>query len=323
MSPDRLRLLEKIRRAQHADGAPVPVAGERTASPNLEDETATAAPDPRAATEANALVLTGPAPDSAPELKRVSREFYNRVSRQLDASPFGEYAYFLNYGYASTGGSEASPISLPAHCLNRNSVKLVLEVIGRVDLAGKAIADVGCGRGGTAQVIHQFYRPATYVGVDLSAEAVRFCQRAHRYPGFAFVEGDAEHLPLDRERFDVVLNIESSHNYPEVGAFYREVHRILKPGGQFLYADNLPHPAIEAARTSLRALGLALVREVDITENVLRSCDETAERRKATFQARNDGPTLDLFLAVPGSPIYRDLEEGRTRYRIFGWVKSP
>ena len=35
------------------------------------------------------------------------------------------------------------------------------------------------------------------------------------------------------------LNIESAFHYPDKPAFLKEVHRVLKPGGQFLIADIL------------------------------------------------------------------------------------
>ena len=41
------------------------------------------------------------------------------------------------------------------------------------------------------------------------------------------------------ESVDVVLNIESAFHYPDKTAFLKEIHRVLKPGGQFLIADLL------------------------------------------------------------------------------------
>jgi ubiquinone/menaquinone biosynthesis C-methylase UbiE len=52
--------------------------------------------------------------------------------------------------------------------------------------------------------------------------------------------GDAQnltHIPSDS--VDVLLNIESAFHYPDKPAFLKEVHRVLKPGGQFLIADLL------------------------------------------------------------------------------------
>jgi SAM-dependent methyltransferase len=52
-----------------------------------------------------------------------------------------------------------------------------------------------------------------------------------------FVKGDAESLSFDPGRFDVVINIESSHCYGSMETFLANVRRVLRYGGCFLYAD--------------------------------------------------------------------------------------
>lgn len=302
LSPERRQLLEKLK-------------DHRSASVTLKVDLP--------ATEAQrSAALRLDAPVSLSDTKRLSREFYNNVSLQLDSTPLGEHAMFLNYGYAATGAQEHSPIALPARYLNRNAVKLILELIGTVDLNGLEILDVGCGRGGTAYVINRYFRAKRFVGLDLAPEAIRYCRKTHRYPGFSFHEGDAEQLPFDEGTFDVVTNVESSHNYPDVFAFFLGVHRVLRPGGRFLHTDNVPPATWEAGATYLRGLGMTLEHECDITANVLCSCDETAEQHRQAFQAPNDPNAVDTFLAVPGSPIYDDMKNSKSAYRILHWRKT-
>jgi SAM-dependent methyltransferase len=296
LSPERRRLLERLK---HRELAP-----------------------PARDTPPRDAALRLDAPVTASDTKRLSRDFYDNVSRQLDSTPLGEYAMFLNYGYASTGAPEHSPVALPERTLNRNPVKLVLELIGSVDLNCLEVLDVGCGRGGTAYVVQRFFRPKRFVGLDLAPEAIRYCRNTHRYPGFGFQEGDAEQLPFEDAAFDVVTNVESSHNYPDVCAFLLGVHRVLRPGGRFLHTDNVPPAAWDASTAYLRSLGMVLEQERDITANVLRSCDETALQHRRAFTARNDPGAVDTFLAVPGSPIYEDMRSGRSAYRILHWRKA-
>ena len=49
--------------------------------------------------------------------------------------------------------------------------------------------------------------------------------------------GDAENLPFEDNSFDAIINVESSHCYGNVEQFLREVHRVLRPGGDFLFVD--------------------------------------------------------------------------------------
>src|ERR1700690_3091246 len=51
------------------------------------------------------------------------------------------------------------------------------------------------------------------------------------------MQGDAENLPFEKNTFDVVINVEASHCYPNFPRFLSEVARVLRHGGHFLYAD--------------------------------------------------------------------------------------
>src|SRR5262245_25060722 len=178
----------------------------------------------------------GKSPDEA---KAGYRHFYDTVNQQLNTSVFGPFSFFLNYGYVANELPQHAVVELPEHHVNRNSVKLVLELIGDCPLASKHVLDVGCGRGGTAYVVTEFFKPASVTGIDLSPSAVAFCRSCHKRPLMRFFEGDAEQLPFEDGVFHVVTNVESSHTYPNIGAFYSEVFRVLSPGGHFLYTDLL------------------------------------------------------------------------------------
>ena len=244
------------------------------------------------------------------------RRFYDSVSAQLDGNVFGDFSYFLNYGYAANGAPEQAAVALPDHYVNRNSVKLVLEVIGDCPVDGRHVLDVGCGRGGTAHVFKTFFHPASVTGLDLSPVAVGFCTRAHGDATTRFVEGDSEHMPFAAGAFDIVTNVESSHSYPNIARFYGEVMRLLRPGGHFLYTDALSLQQWETSRGLLANLGFGVERDVDITPNVLLSCDEVATARVGAFDARSDQGLMNNFLATPGSDVYRDLQSGRWNYRL-------
>jgi len=245
------------------------------------------------------------------------QRFYDAVNGQLDAGIVGEHAFFLNYGYVADGRSERAVHRLSGRELNRNGAQLVLEVAGDCQLAGQRLLDVGCGRGGTIAVLHRFFSPSEIVGVDLSPVAIEFCRRTHDFPEARFVCGDAEHLPFPAGGFDAVVNIESSHSYPNVAAFYAEVHRVLKPGGVFLYADTMPADDVASRLELLTGLGFRVELARDITSNVVRSCDELAQINAQAFAVGNAPETLGNFLAVPGSENYNSLRSGRLLYGIW------
>ena len=262
------------------------------------------------------LSSTSPQPLAAGTTNRTKDkyvEFYNEVSRRLDASPLGDLALFLNYGYVSNGEPQYARCDVPVHLPNRSSVKLVLEVIGACPVDGRRILDIGCGRGGTIDVLRRFFRPAALVGVDLSSNAIAFCARAH---DALFCVADAENLPFPAESFDIVTNIESSHSYPDLDGFLSGVRRIVRPGGCFLYTDLLPHDHWGAVRERLRSLDLFIQHDRDITGNVILSCDAISKLRADIFSDARDRQVVDQFLASPGSDVYRTMDQRTFTYRI-------
>lgn len=254
-------------------------------------------------------------------IKGEYRTLYNAVSNQLNAGPFGQHAFFCNFGYVPDASPQHARVDLPDRMLNRNTVRLVLEVIGDRALDGRRVLDVGCGRGGTIWVIARYFQPRQLVGLDLSSSAIRFDARTHRSDHVAFLEGDAEALPFRSDWFDVVSNVESSHSYPDIDAFYGEVSRVLRPGGAFVYTDVFSPAAWDDHVARLEALGLRVERTRDITANVLRSCDETAGEKRGAYRTGNDSVFMGNFLGTPDSEVYRLMKSGDWAYRILALSK--
>ena len=261
--------------------------------------------------EPDAEPIEGDSPEAA--TKAGYREFYDDVTRKLANSGVAEASFFLNYGYVGGGKEDEAVHTVPDGVFNPSSVRLAFELLGDNELGGKKVLDVGCGRGGTAALIADTFE-SDVVGVDLSPEAIGFCQRTHQNPRLSFKVGDAENLPAEAATFDVVTNLESSHTYPNLRAFYAEVARVLAEGGLFLYADLLPVTRWAEVRVLLPPLGLEIFADRNITPNVLASCDEVADTRAQAFGGNN--AAIDNFLAVPGSMVYEQMNSGAWEYRI-------
>ncbi|MBS1800433.1 MAG: SDR family NAD(P)-dependent oxidoreductase [Acidobacteria bacterium] len=257
-----------------------------------------------------ATELQGDEPGKA--AKAGYRDFYNDVTRRLETSGLGAASFFLNYGYISKNGTDESCYEVPEHVFNRNSVRLAFELIGNASLKGKRVLDVGCGRGGTVALMAEVLG-AKSVGVDLSPEAVAFCRRTHKH-GTKFVVGDSENLPFKNNTFDAVTNIESSHTYPNLRAFFGEVSRVIRKKGKFLYTDLLPVERWLEVRALLAPLGFRILSDREITQNVLASCDDVASTRAEAFGGHD--AMIDNFLAVPGSAVYEQMSSGAWQYRI-------
>jgi len=235
---------------------------------------------------------------------------------------------FLNYGYSpiETG---LDPLELPPEIEpDRYSIQLYDKVAGAIDLGGLDVLEVGCGRGGGAAFIFERRGPRTMTGVDLSTSSIAYCRRRYARPGLSFHVADAEKLPFPAASFDAILNVESSHCYPDVERFFTEVARVLRPGGVFLFAD-LRHTTLATARggpkvgdvpklrEEIEAAGLVVVGEQDITANVVRALELDSPRRRELIERTAPRPLraqlLD-FAGVEGSGLHRALVAGQVTY---------
>ena len=230
---------------------------------------------------------------------------------------------FLNYGY-----EEDPPLGLPLaedDEPNRLGIQLYRHVADRGPLAGKDILEVSCGHGGGASYLVRTFKPGSYTALDYNAEGIAFCRRRHRLAGLDFVTGDAQNLPFPDGSFDVVLNVEASHGYPDFEKFLREVVRVLRPGGHFRYADLRRRDEIPAWEAALAAVPMRLLSEQVINEQTARALRINSPRlvdlidNHATPQLRH---FYREFAAVEGTENYRNLASGQTSYRAYSFVKD-
>lgn len=250
--------------------------------------------------------------------KLMSNYWYPLLSRRLNE----EDVVFLNYGY-----EEDPPMAVPLEASaerNRCGIQLYHKVATQSDLDGKQVLEVSCGHGGGASYLMRTLHPAGYTGLDFNPDGIAFCRERHDLPGLDFVHGDAENLPFPDESFDVVLNVEASHAYPQLSRFLAEVLRVLRPGGHFLYADFRPYVEIPEWEAGLAESPLRLVSERIINPEVLRGMGKNSARylelmRHLPAVLR---PFGKLFAGVPGTLIYRELERGRLSYRMYHFTKD-
>jgi len=224
----------------------------------------------------------------------------------------------MNYGYVS---SDRMTIPLdPADEPNRNWIQLYHHVASSVNLRNRLVLEVGSGRGGGASFVKRYLEPEHMIGVDFSGKAVTLCRSVHRVEGLEFRVGDAESLPVDSSSVDIVINIESSHCYPDFEKFLSEVHRVLRPGGHFLYADFRNRDSLNRWRDSLNHCGMHLIRETEITGNVIAALERDDEVKRAFINRavpRFLRPALSEFAGMRGTEMFESFRNGNLTYSSF------
>ncbi|MBK6920719.1 MAG: methyltransferase domain-containing protein [Deltaproteobacteria bacterium] len=128
----------------------------------------------------------------------------------------------------------------------RLELDLVFELAGPV--VGKSVLDVGTGDGTYALVAAS--RGAEATGVDVDPEMLRAAeQRAGAMKlDVSFVKGRAERLPVDDRRFDLVLAVTVLCFVEDPAASFRELARVLRPGGRVVLGELGRHNLWAASR---------------------------------------------------------------------------
>lgn len=104
--------------------------------------------------------------------------------------------------------------------IKEDLLKAVLRKLD-IDVRGKHVLDIGCGRGYAGGVVTAL--GGAYTGMDFVRSRC----------GFPLVLGDAARLPFPARAFDTAFCIDAFEHFPAPENAAREIHRVLKPGGVF------------------------------------------------------------------------------------------
>ena len=221
---------------------------------------------------------------------------------------------FMNYGYSKSG----EKLELKEEDeKNRYSVQLYNHTVSGSDIKGKDVLEVGCGRGGGLSFVNRYFLPNKVTGVDLNKKAIQFCQKHYKENNNTFAQADAQKLPFENEAFDIALNIESSHRYPQVDVFLEEVYRVLKPGGHLLFVDFRQKEGLEQLDNQINKSRFEFVKKEDITDNVVEALTLSTPERTELINKLVPKFLHDLahnFAGTKGSPTYNRFVD---RYFIY------
>jgi SAM-dependent methyltransferase len=231
---------------------------------------------------------------------------------------------FMNYGFSPD--PPAAPLPLEAADeADRLCIQLYAHAVDGVPLPGRDVLEVGSGRGGGTSYLARYGRPRTTTGLDFSRSAVALARRHRHAAGLSFVRGDAQAMPFPDASFDVVVNVESSHCYASMAGFLAEVHRVLRPGGTFAWADLRGVDAVPRVRQQLRGAGLRVDAEHDISAQVLRAMHDDDARKAELVRAWipwGFRAAIRPFAGLEGTQNFTGLHRGDLRYLSARLVKD-
>jgi len=173
------------------------------------------------------------------------------------------------------------------------------------------VLDIGSGIGGPARYVAQRFG-CRVSGIDLTPEFCDVARQLTRRLGLAgrvdFRVGDATAMPFDDAAFDGAYSMNVSMNIADKAAFYRETHRVLKPGAWLVLSEaargvggepQYPTPWARTARTSFLSTA-------DETRHGLLAAGFEVLRLESTLeQARAYGARSREAVARGEKPLHR------------------
>ena len=222
------------------------------------------------------------------------------IAEQVEAAWHDpKLANVLYHDWEASSYDEKWSISFDERCIDYARDRFEY-IAGRAGWPYGNVLELGCGTG-------FFLLNLKLAGVvehghvtDLSPGMVEVAQRNASRLGFE-VEGrvaDAERIPYDDGTFDLVVGHAVLHHIPDVEQSLREVLRVLKPGGRFVFAGEPTRWGDYVARRLSRTVWWATMRATRISalagwRRPQADLDESS--RAAALES-----VVDLHTFVPG-----------------------
>ena len=200
--------------------------------------------------------------------------------------------------------------------------------------AADHVLDVGSGLGGPARLLAGRYG-CRVTGIDLTQELCDVAADLTRRVGLSdrveIRQGNALDLPFPDATFDVVWTQHVSMNIEDKTTLFREMRRVVKPGGRLAFFDILagtvqpihfPVPWADDASVSFLATADGTRAEVERAGFSVRVWDDVTDDARAFYEQLSAGPPagapspLGLHLLIPNMPVkganlQRNVEEDR------------
>lgn len=122
---------------------------------------------------------------------------------------------------------------LSPHKLDENKKKIKRILRKKIKRNNILHLDVGCGDGFIFDCTPKTW--SSY-GLDITDAMINECKKNH--PSIVVKKGVAEKIPFPNSHFDFVSCYSFLDHLKDTSLFYKEVYRILKPGGYFFFGLN-------------------------------------------------------------------------------------
>ncbi len=159
----------------------------------------------------------------------------------------------------------------------KGAIDLTDRLLGFVELDGqKKFLEVGCGNGLVTKYLAEKYA-GVVAGIDIDPQQIELAiKELDGIQNVIYTEADANNLPFEDKKFNVVLSFGVLHHVENWLNALKEIKRVLKPGGYFLYADIIyPERITKMDKNSSISFGLVTI-DIDELNSFLEKSGFTA-----------------------------------------------
>lgn len=187
------------------------------------------------------------------------------------------------------------------------------------------LLEIAAGTGVVTRILaRSLPQTVSIIATDLNQPMLDFAAAQANAARITWRQADALHLPFPDASFDIVICQFGVMFFPDKIAAYREVQRVLKPGGRFIFTtwDRIEENEITLAATN--ALAELFPRNpprfMTRTPHGYHDCERIQEELRAAGFSRIETETVQLRSCAPsardaamglcqGSPLRNEIEE--------------
>lgn len=142
------------------------------------------------------------------------------------------------------------------------------------------ILDIGCGGGVNIEKFLKITSNAVD-GLDYSEVSVKASVKQNRNAvnngRCKIIQADVSDMPIDDESYDLVTAFETVYFWPDIKETFKEVFRIIKPGGRFMIAQATDGNHPDDKKWLERVEGMSLYTAPDLEDYLLGAGFENVE----------------------------------------------